>query len=165
MAEMAVYRLFLRTEVGNLTDYANFVNRYQLVTRAARGYRAGPTVGLELLVDYIWLCVHIDPNLRGLASCCYRSSCYSAAVNTYHAVLYTCVHVHCLYNVVHWQVLVHVTASDVDDSDQNLPITYNLVSADGFIIDHQRSVSSLKHDLPHYDLEIVVLRPDTSQQT
>jgi len=37
------------------------------------------------------------------------------------------------------QVLVHVTASDVDDSDQHLPITYNLVAAEGFAIDHHRS--------------------------
>ena len=37
------------------------------------------------------------------------------------------------------QVLVQVTASDVDDSDQHLPIMYNLVAADGFAIDHHRS--------------------------
>jgi len=37
------------------------------------------------------------------------------------------------------QVLVHVTASDVDYSDQQLPITYNLIAADGFAIDHHRS--------------------------
>jgi len=40
------------------------------------------------------------------------------------------------------QVLVHVTATDVDDSDQHLPITYNLIAADGFAIDHNRSLAS-----------------------
>jgi len=54
MAEMAVYRLFLRTEVGNLTDYANFVNRYQLVTRAARGYRA---YGRPRMISGLYLAV------------------------------------------------------------------------------------------------------------
>jgi len=38
------------------------------------------------------------------------------------------------------QVLVacNVNASDADQSDQHLPITYDLVDADGFDIDHHR---------------------------
>jgi len=39
------------------------------------------------------------------------------------------------------QVLVHVTASDVDDSDQHLPITYKLKAADDSLaIDQNTSI-------------------------
>lgn len=57
--------------------------------------------------------------------------------------MYMNVYSYCNNELIDWlytrQVLVHVTARDVDDSDQHLPITYSLIAADGFDIDHHRS--------------------------
>jgi len=49
------------------------------------------------------------------------------------------------------QGLVHVNATDVDDSDKQLPITYKLVAADGFAIDNRRSASITLASAPAID--------------